>query len=715
MMERTLSIQEIQEFAGVGVRSLQMRALKEDWAFLEVPGRGRGGKVRRYFVDALPDALRILYNKAQVSHLPAATSTRLPAAVPKKTPVMAMNEKQLARFGAKSDLLGHYVRELAGARHGKKARARDNFMLAYNNRLIHEQIFNIIGSVSWKTIEGWKREVRDGGDLADRRGRYRKGKRVITEKQAAVILKVALHPNALLTSEVIREAKRRMAAAGLSNGHNTSTYRRWIKDFKEHNYDIWCFQRGGKKRWNDECCLAIDRNLDLLNVGDVLVADGHKLNFAVINPWTGKEQRMTLITFFDMRSSMPCGWEIAPTENTTAISTALRRAILFLGKIPRVVYLDNGKAFKANYFTQTDLEQAGLAGIYEQLDIQTIFAWAYHGQSKTVERFFGTMAEMERKSPTYTGTSIATKPPRLMRGEKLHRKVYEKVMGGRCLTMEMAHQMVAGWFDEYAHRPQPRSKHLKGWAPIDFFGPGRGKGVDPVKLTALMWARKDAVVRASRIHHMGHYYYHDNLYGRHHSVEVRYDLQDPSYIAVFEKGKFICIAPEQDQCHPMGILGTPADREKLSEYCEIKGRQFKHASGLARKLLEHEVLPAHLQQLERDGVTPTGPVKVETEPEPKQLTAADEKKIEAEAAAYFEEHEKEETNVFADLDGMDEVERYEQLIRLDARGVMIPKQWLAFMRYFEQTPAHASLAREDYWEEIRAAEAVVNRAIGNGS
>ncbi len=39
------------------------------------------------------------------------------------------------------------------------------------------------------------------------------------------------------------------------------------------------------------------------------------------------------------------------TENTQCIASALRNAILNLGLIPKVVYQDNGKAFKAKVFS----------------------------------------------------------------------------------------------------------------------------------------------------------------------------------------------------------------------------------------------------------------------------------------------------------------------------------------------------------------------------
>jgi putative transposase len=112
---------------------------------------------------------------------------------------------------------------------------------------------------------------------------------------------------------------------------------------------------------------------------------------------------MTLILFYDMRSNMPLGWEIMPTENTAAISSALRRAVLRLGKYPRVVYLDNGRAFKARFFKGCqDFDEAGYSGLYERMGCQTIYAWPYHGQSKTVERFFGSFVELERLCPTYS-------------------------------------------------------------------------------------------------------------------------------------------------------------------------------------------------------------------------------------------------------------------------------------------------------------------------
>lgn len=710
-MTTTITAKAISDLLGITTRAVHKRAQKENWLF--ETKSGRGGKRKEYILDRLPDDIRLLVNREQYASPPASSGSSLPVEASATVPVESLSERQLARATAKTDLLLHYTRALKAAGWGKKAVGRDDFMAAYNSGFAYPAIYSVLGELSWKTVEGWKRIMRSGGDLSDlsdRRGQWRCGKSIVTAQQARILLECALHPNRPLISEVIREAKRRMHTAGIDNGHSPVTYRRWLTEFKRNNFDVWTFTREGAKALNDKALISIERDPTLINVGDVLVADGHILNFEILNPWTGKPKRMALILFYDMRSSMPCGWEIMPTENTAAISAALRRAILALGKIPKVVYLDNGKAFRAKYFRDTNLAESGLAGLYERLGIKTIFAWPYHGQSKTVERFFGTFAELERWCPTYTGTSIAKKPPRMMRGERLHRKVYDKIMGGQCLTLEMAHRAIAAWFDEYAQRPQERSKYLVGHCPQDLFLPGRGKGIDPTELTYLMMADKTATVRASRIEFNSRKYYHPELFRRNHRVQIRYDLQEPGHILVYDRGEFLCVATEQDGVHPAAThLGTDEDREKLAYFCELKKHQEKEAARLAHQILEAEVLPAHQRQLERDGLISTGPTQIESAPTPKQIPTAELQRLEAEVDAYCEEKQATASaaDFWSDLSTLSEIDRYERLVEAEARGWLIPDQWAAFMTYFEQTPDYQTLNDAGHWQQIKANAAIL--------
>ncbi len=54
----------------------------------------------------------------------------------------------------------------------------------------------------------------------------------------------------------------------------------------------------------------IVRDTSMLEVGQVLVVDGHTLNFQVINPFTGKPSRATLIGFLDWKSGGLVGYDI---------------------------------------------------------------------------------------------------------------------------------------------------------------------------------------------------------------------------------------------------------------------------------------------------------------------------------------------------------------------------------------------------------------------
>ena len=56
------------------------------------------------------------------------------------------------------------------------------------------------------------------------------------------------------------------------------------------------------KAYHDKVEPYIERDISKLEVGDVLIADGHVPNFQVIKPFTGKPTRATLVGFLVWRS-----------------------------------------------------------------------------------------------------------------------------------------------------------------------------------------------------------------------------------------------------------------------------------------------------------------------------------------------------------------------------------------------------------------------------
>ena len=159
------------------------------------------------------------------------------------------------------------------------------------------------------------------------------------------------------------------------------------------NYDKWVLARDGEKVLSDKVEPYIKRDASLLDVGDILVADGHKLAFQVINPFTGKPCRATLVGFLDWKSTALVGYEIMLEENTQCIASALRNAIINLDMIPKIVYQDNGRAFRAKYFTDDKgFTELGFYGLYAKLGIETVFA-------RSVKSFWYNKLGAERRLP----------------------------------------------------------------------------------------------------------------------------------------------------------------------------------------------------------------------------------------------------------------------------------------------------------------------------
>lgn len=698
---------------GVSRQAAAKRAKAQGWQPTGDRVKG-GGNV--YELDSLPlskvERRKLQYHMenaglAEINTMLPATSTgSLPVAAPSQ-PAM-LPEAMQAKAMAKADLLRLYLNALATAQWGRQVQARDEFMAAYNSGIPWPTLYSLLGRLSWKTIEGWKRQVKQAaGDtftLADHRGLHRRGTCSLTPEQTDILLRCALHPNRPRISEAIRMAHSVMRAKGISNGHSDATYRRWLASWVERNHHIWVFSREGAKAWNDQCAVYIERDYSLINVGDIIVADGHTLNFEVLNPWTGKAKRMALIVWLDMKSAAPLGWEIMPTEDTAAISSALRRAILALGKIPQVAYLDNGRAFRSRFFKGADFDEMAFAGLYERLGMKVIHAWPYHGQSKTVERFFQVFAELERWCPSYTGTSIEHKPPRLNRGERLHRRLHEKITGNQPITLEQAHRAIAAWFDAYMQRPQ--RGHLDGATPAELLEAGRGPGIDKAELIYLMMSYTVKTIHRNGISFQGRNYYHPALNGRRHQVTVRYDLQDTSAVYVFDQaGEFICEATPVQQVHPAAAqLGTDADRQRLVEHIELKKTQEKEAALVARQALESEVLPDLRRRMEEIA----GPGEQQQLPAPAKVVRLDAVTLAREVAENLRyQQEAEERDFRERLLGMDNSDRYEALLELEAQGVELAEEWIGFMAFFPSTSEYTD--HIEYWEQRRMAFAIMYR------
>lgn len=692
--------QELSKLLGITVKSTLSRAdsARESWR--SRPRKGKGGG-HEWLVDSMPEETRLTIRAAEEKTALAERSDDQITRTPSTTVSLAiMDDKRRHKALAKADLVRQYL--AWQRRFGSTHAQRDAFIAAYMGG-VWPKLLQDLGAVSWKSIERWKLEQSRAGNilaLADKRGIAHKGRTLLTERHMTIILGHVLNPNAPNVSQCVRQVQAKCQAEGLFIPSDP-TIRRFVRSYVSECYDEWTLWREGKKAWNDRCAISILRDWNLVEVGDIVIADGHTLNFETLNPETGKPGRMTLLLFYDGASNHPLGWEIMASENTACISSAFRRTCLVLGKFPRVIYLDNGKAFRSEFFKGcADFEQAGVLGLYKDLGCEVIHAWPYHGQSKPIERFFGTMHDMEIWMPSYTGNDIAHKPARMKRGEDLHRQLYDK-LGGRPLTLEETHTQVAKWFAEYANRPQLRT-HLKGHTPAEVFQEGRGEGLndaDVRRLTLLMMQKEIRTITKDGFRLNGKLFWHEKLASRRHSVLVRYDdLFSPHNVLVYTMdGEFLCEAQDREHyqiaygVHPAArVLGTDEQRQALDAAIALRLGQERESSSTMRTMLQAVVLPetqARLAALEAatDAATPTPTTPLPAELPtvgPEQEAAFEQAKAEAHAAlnsapAY----------VPSDLKRWkDSQERYAYLFSVKfEQGMALVAADEAWMETFEQT------------------------------
>ena len=273
-----------------------------------------------------------------------------------------------------------------------KLQADYNFVKLHN--CSNSYLFSVLGKISRGSLHRWKASLDGTEDYTRLIPNYKyvsvnEYRTCLTDEEIKIFMGLLLHPNRICIGKAIALTKYKLKEQGQSFIPADITFRRYAKWFKDNNYDKWVLARDGEKALSDKVEPYIKRDTSLLDVGDILVADGHKLAFQVINPFTGKPCRATFVGFLDWKSTALVGYEIMLEENTQCIASALRNAIINLDMIPKIVYQDNGRAFRAKYFTDDKgFGELGFYGLYAKLGIETVFARPYNARSKVIERFF---------------------------------------------------------------------------------------------------------------------------------------------------------------------------------------------------------------------------------------------------------------------------------------------------------------------------------------
>lgn len=491
-----------------------------------------------------------------------------------------------------------------------KLQADYDFVKLHNSS--NSYLFSVLGKISRGSLHRWKASLEGTEDYTRLIPNYKyvsvnEYRTCLTDEEIKIFMGLLLHPNRICIGKAIALTKYKLKEQGQSFIPADITFRRYAKWFKDNNYDKWVLARDGEKALSDKVEPYIKRDASLLDVGDILVADGHKLAFQVINPFTGKPCRATLVGFLDWKSTALVGYEIMLEENTQCIASALRNAIINLDMIPKIVYQDNGRAFRAKYFTDDKgFGELGFYGLYAKLGIETVFARPYNARSKVIERFFKEFQEgFEKLMPSYVGSSIINKPAYLKRNEKFHSNLHNALLVGGVKrarseadssplppiryipTIEETIKMIDMWLKFKNSQPCTNAPNM---TIAEVLENRKKQNIDKSLLDDLMLATEVKTIQRNGVRFLNCDYFDERLYGFRGKVLVKYNLFDLTSVKVFTpKGEYLCTAERVTETHPMAkILGTVEDLEDYKQKIQKQQKLKRKTINSVKKLLTND-------------------------------------------------------------------------------------------------------------------------------
>lgn len=293
--------------------------------------------------------------------------------------------------------------------------------------------------------------------------------------------------------------------------------------------------RGGKKLLSD-WLPYMERCTDDLASNSCWVSDHHLADVFVKTP-RGKVVRPWITAFQDAKSRKIVGILVrSVSPDSTAIKQALRIGIGEYG-IPEEIYTDNGKDYLSS-----ELDPDSANSVLNILGIHKRRAKPYHGQSKPIERFFGTLEDRFGKLfYSYVGSDGKERPEHM---QKL-KKDLEK--DSNIPTIENYTELLNNYINEYngtAHS----GNGMDGKTPDEIYYNSFSKPAQMISddnvLKILFGNSKECKVSNSGVRVCGINFMCEDLIDLlNKKVIAKYDPNDLGKVYIYTKeGKFVCQA-----------------------------------------------------------------------------------------------------------------------------------------------------------------------------
>jgi putative transposase len=472
-----------------------------------------------------------------------------------------------------------------------------------------DMVRNEYRSIDASTLYRWVKKSPDCDIviLATRYGIHRKGtgERAMIHEHKQVLMSLYLTTSQYSMMKCYREFKKIFPEVKMSY----DTVKRFFHTIPQALVD-WL--RKGSKTLNDKYMPFITRDYSKMRVMDCWVSDHHQLDVfvkegnSVYRPW--------VTVFTDEKSRKILGWYFSRNPSTYTILQSLWSAIRQFGA-PKCVKFDNGRDYRSRHlrgyeFVIADDEKIKISGVLESFKIETIYVEPYHGQSKNVERWFGTLAgDFSKTIPSYIGSNTAL-------SLEEHKYRWDEIKDRIKTTLED----VKNQFEKYVNNFNKNWKHsgngMNLRTPDEVF---QEETKDWIRISIpddylnFLFAKQFvSTVRRDGVHIEGIPYYSPELVaykGKGIKVIVKRDINDISRVKVYDKNEvFICDA----------VNTILTDTGSCEENIRNVKKARKDEKNLLKKVLElsgGRMEGNMAEQVAKDSLTKNKRVKKEASPE----------------------------------------------------------------------------------------------------
>lgn len=491
-----LKVKEVAELMEITERSIQLAVKQNKYEYRHVEGIGRGGIQIEIALESLPLKAQNKYNHIQDD----------------------ISYKEIMQYTGKQREEASF-KALVVERYKQSHLSPDDFVKGFNER-------NPEDAITKSQLFRWQRKYKSGdvADLVDLRGGHNRG-------QTSIQPEAWEYFYSLYMTQQKRSIQRCWEYTKAEYPHipTVSAFERRIAAIPKLAI---LFYREGEKAFND-ALVSMERSREDIHSNDIWFSDHHLVDVAVINN-RGRVFRPWLTIFFDARASKVISFIVRDkSADATVIKQCLRMGMEKYG-IPKELYFDNGKDYREKSFNM-DFPLS----LTKQLGINQIYATPYHGQAKTVERFFGTMEDRFCKFlPTYLGKDAKKRPENM-------RVTFDKLKG-RCPTMERFTDLLSGYFEEYNNTPSS-GIDMNGRCPDQVYFENlvtKNEVRDKSILRILCGTFDERTVQKNGVQYQGRFYYHTQLLPHQgEKVIINYDPGNMDELNIFDSDmRAICKA-----------------------------------------------------------------------------------------------------------------------------------------------------------------------------